>query len=126
MISRSLPPRLRAVFSYWLMLKVLAPIEAKSDEMVFSKAETTVRMPTRAVIPMAIMSTVRMVRSNCVFTEPIAIRTFSLNNCSIILICHEITIFVTSLFLGGIIYFKNKIFAGEIRSKRIELRSAIA
>ncbi len=33
------------------MENVLAPIEAKSFIMVFSKAETSVRIPTKAVIP---------------------------------------------------------------------------
>ena len=66
------------------MLKVLAPIEAKSEDSVFSKAETTVRIPTKAVIPMAIINTVRMVRNNWVLMEPVAIRTFSLNNLNIV------------------------------------------
>jgi hypothetical protein len=68
------------------MLKVLAPIDAKSDEMVFSNAETTVKIPTKAVIPMAIISTVRMVRNNWVLIEPKAIRTFSRNNLNIVAI----------------------------------------
>jgi molybdopterin biosynthesis enzyme len=68
------------------MLKVLEPIEAKSDDKVFSKAETTVKIPTNAVIPMAIINTVSMVRNNWVLMEPKAIRTFSLNNLNIVLI----------------------------------------
>ena len=84
MISLSLPPCLREVFSYWLMEKVLAPIEAKSEDKVFSKAETTVRIPTKAVIPMAIINTVRVVRNNWVLMEPKAIRTFSRNNLNIV------------------------------------------
>mgnify|MGYP000571679329 CR=1 FL=1 len=79
------------------MLKVLAPIEAKSEEMVFSKAETTVNIPTKAVIPIAMIKTVSVVRNNWVLIEPTAIRTFSLNKFSIVAICHENTIFVTSL-----------------------------
>ena len=68
------------------MVNVLEPIEAKSLEIVFSKAETTVRIATKAIIPMAIMSTVNMVRSNCVRIEPSAILTFSLNNPNIVVI----------------------------------------
>ena len=79
------------------MLKVLEPIEAKSEESVFSKAATTVKMQTNAVIPIAIINTVRMVRKSCVLMEPSAIRTFSLNNFNIMRVCHEFTIFVTSL-----------------------------
>jgi hypothetical protein len=33
------------VFSYCLTLKVFDPIDAKSEDMVFSRAETTVRIP---------------------------------------------------------------------------------
>ena len=66
------------------MLNVLAPIEAKSEDNVFSKAETTVRIPTKAVIPMAIINTVRMVRNNWVLMEPVAIRTFSRNSLNIV------------------------------------------
>jgi hypothetical protein len=88
------------------MLKVFEPIEAKSVESVFSKAATTVKIQTKAVIPMAMMSTVRIVRKSCVLIEPKAIRMFSLNNFSMMAVCHEITIFVTSLFLKRIIYFK--------------------
>ena len=84
MITRSFPPRLRVVFSYCFRLNVLAPIDAKSDEIVFSSAETTVRMLTRAVIPIAIINTVRTVLNNCVLMEPKAIRIFSLNNFTII------------------------------------------
>jgi hypothetical protein len=40
-----------------------------------------------------------------------AILTFSLNSCSMMRVCHEFTIFVTSFFLSRIIYFKNRIFA---------------
>ena len=93
------------------MLKVLEPIEAKSVDKVFSNAATTVKMQTNAVIPMAIISTVKMVRSSCVRMELKAILTFSLNSCSMMRVCHEFTIFVTSFFLSRIIYFKNRIFA---------------
>ena len=86
MITRSSPPRLRVVFSYCLILKVFAPIDAKSEEMVFSSAETTVRILTKAVIPIAIIITVRTVRNNCVLIEPNAIRIFSLNNFNIIMV----------------------------------------
>ena len=95
------------------MLKVLAPIEAKLVEMVFSKAVTTVRIPTKAVIPIAIIKTVRMVRNNCVLMEPNAIRIFSLNNFSIMnnlsrkyVFCYKF-VFELALFI-----LKNKIFAG--------------
>lgn len=68
------------------MLKVLDPIEAKSEDSVFSKAETTVRIPTKAVIPIAIINTVSMVRNNWVLMEPNAIRTFSRNSLNIIIV----------------------------------------
>ena len=108
MISLSPPPRLRVVFSYWLMLKVLAPIDAKSEEIVFSKAETTVRILTKAVIPIAIINTVRTVLNNCVLMEPNAIRIFSLNNFNIIAVWHENTIFVTNfLFKNPNLFFRS-------------------
>jgi hypothetical protein len=44
MISRSFPPRFLVVFSYCFKLNVLAPIDAKSEDIVFSSAETTVRI----------------------------------------------------------------------------------
>jgi hypothetical protein len=53
---------------------------------VFSKADTTVKTPTKAVIPMAMINTVRVVRNICVLIEPTAIRTFSLNKFSIIVV----------------------------------------
>ena len=37
-------------------------MEAKSFNIVFSNAETTVRIPTKAVIPIAIIITVNEVR----------------------------------------------------------------
>ena len=77
------------------MLKVLAPIEAKFPDKVFSKAATSVKIPTKAVIPMAIMSTVKMVRSICVLMEPKAIRTFSLRSFKFILVRHKFNFFVT-------------------------------
>ena len=84
MISRSFPPRFLVVFSYCFRLNVFAPIDAKSEDIVFSSAETTVRMLTKAVMPIAIISTVRTVLNNCVRMEPSAIRIFSLNNFNII------------------------------------------
>ena len=84
MISLSLPPCLREVFSYWLMEKVLAPIEAKLLVNFFSKAAITVKITTKAMIPMAIINTVRVVRNNWVLMEPKAIRTFSRNNLNIV------------------------------------------
>jgi len=62
------------------MLKVLAPIDAKLEETVFSKAETTVKILTNAVIPIAIITTVKIVRSNWVLIEPNAILIFSFTN----------------------------------------------
>src|SRR6218665_2592374 len=78
-----LPPSICCEMSYCSTLKVFAPIEAKSDESVFSRAAVNVKMPTKAQIPRPMINTVRIVRSNCVLIEPIAIRTFSLNNFSI-------------------------------------------
>ena len=79
------------------MLNVLEPIEAKSVDKVFSNAATTVKMHTSAVIPIAIINTVKMVRRSCVLIELSAILTFSLKSFSMIGVCHEFTIFVTSL-----------------------------
>ena len=53
-------------------------MEAKFPEIVFSKAEITVKIPTNAQIPIAIIKTVKTVRNNCVLIEPSAIRIFSL------------------------------------------------
>ena len=44
-----------------LRLKVFAPIEEKLLEIVFSKAETPLRIPTNAIIPIAIIKTVKTV-----------------------------------------------------------------
>ena len=66
------------------MLKVLEHIEAKLVDKVFFKAETTVNIPTNAVIPIAIIKIVSMVRNNCVRIEPRAIRIFSTVNLNII------------------------------------------
>ena len=57
---------------------------AKLEDKVFFNAETTVRIPTNAVIPIAIIKIVRMVLNNCVLIEPSAIRIFSLVNLNII------------------------------------------
>jgi hypothetical protein len=46
------------------MLKVFEPIEAKFVDNVFFKADTTVKIPTNAVIPIAIIKIVSMVRNN--------------------------------------------------------------
>jgi hypothetical protein len=54
---------------------VFDPIDAKSEDMVFS-AETTVRIPTKAVIPIAIINTVSEVRNIWVLMEPAAIVRF--------------------------------------------------
>ncbi|MNT01073.1 hypothetical protein D3C72_1355250 [compost metagenome] len=102
------------------MLKVLAPIEAKSLEIVFSKAETTVKIPTKAVIPIAIIKTVRMVRSNCVLIEPKAIRIFSLNNFSIMTNLSRKYVFCYKFVFEVLLFIlKSKIFA-DLISRKLE------
>ena len=79
---------------------LFGPLEESSLEEIKQQFETNVFgviRTTKAVIPIAIINTVSMVRNNWVRTEPIAILTFSLNKFSIVPICHENTIFVTSL-----------------------------
>jgi hypothetical protein len=46
------------------MLKVLAPMLLKLSVMEFFMASMEVKIPTKAVMPTAIIITVRMVRSN--------------------------------------------------------------
>jgi hypothetical protein len=55
------------------MLNVLEPMETKLLDIVFSSAATTVKIHTKAVIPMAMIKTVRIVRNNCVLMDPRAI-----------------------------------------------------
>ena len=59
-------------------------MDAKLVDNVFFKAETTVNIPTKAVIPMAIINMVSMVRSNCVRMDPMAILIFSEINVNIL------------------------------------------
>jgi hypothetical protein len=63
---------------------VLEPIEAKLEFKVFSRAETIVKIATKAVIPIAIIMMVSTVRKICVRIEPKAILIFSLNTLVII------------------------------------------
>ena len=58
---------------------MLAPIEVKSLVIVFSKALTALKIPTSAVIPMAIIRTVKIVLKSCVLILSNAILTFSRN-----------------------------------------------
>ena len=59
-------------------------MEANFEFNVLSMAATTVRIPTKAVIPIAIITIVRIVRSNCARIEPKAIFIFSLKTAFII------------------------------------------
>ncbi|GAB4296280.1 MAG: hypothetical protein Kow0068_20730 [Marinilabiliales bacterium] len=62
------------------IVKVLAPILANCEVNEFFKESIAVRIPTRAIIPNAIIKTVNTVRNIFERTELIAIRKFSLNN----------------------------------------------
>jgi hypothetical protein len=62
------------------MLNVLEPIDAKLEFKLKSIAVTTVKIPTKAVMPRAIIIMVNIVRKSCVRIEPNAIFTFSLIN----------------------------------------------
>jgi hypothetical protein len=55
------------MFFVLLDIKVLDPIDEVEEWC--SRAETTVKTPTKAVIPMAIINTVRVVRNICVLME---------------------------------------------------------
>ena len=46
------------------MLKVFEPIEAKLPEIEFSIAFTALKIPTKAQMPIAIITTVKMVLNN--------------------------------------------------------------
>jgi hypothetical protein len=61
------------------MVKVLAPIRLKDSVRLFFMESIAVRMPTRAIIPKAMMKMVRMVLSKLVLMDFRAILTFSLN-----------------------------------------------
>jgi len=56
---------MRMVISRFRMVKVFAPILVKLLLMEPLIASIAVRIPTRAVMPKEMISTVRMVRSNC-------------------------------------------------------------
>jgi hypothetical protein len=62
------------------MLNVFAPIDVKLDVIPTFITSIAVRIPTSAIIPMAIIIIVRKVLSDCDFTEPKAIIKFSLIN----------------------------------------------
>jgi hypothetical protein len=62
----------------------LEPIEAKSLLIVFSKALTALKIPTKAVIPMAIIKTVSVVLRIWLLIESKAILIFSFNSGNII------------------------------------------
>jgi hypothetical protein len=61
------------------MVKVLAPIRLKDSVRLFLMESMAVRMPTRAIIPKAIIKMVRMVLSKFVRMDFKAILTFSKN-----------------------------------------------
>jgi len=72
-----LPPELK-LLRFW-MVKVLAPILLNSLVMEVLIDSIAVRIPTNAIIPKAMISVVRIVRSKLDFTELIEIRKFSFN-----------------------------------------------
>jgi hypothetical protein len=61
------------------MVKVLAPIRLKDSVRLNFMESMAVRIPTSAMIPKAMIITVRIVRNKFVLIDFIAILTFSIN-----------------------------------------------
>jgi hypothetical protein len=61
------------------MVKVLAPIRLKDSVRLILMESMAVRIPTRAIIPKAMIKTVSMVLSKLVLIDFNAIRKFSKN-----------------------------------------------
>jgi hypothetical protein len=76
------------------MVKVLAPIRLNDSVRLFLMESMAVRIPTRAIIPKAIIKIVRMVLSKLVRMDFRAILTFSKN---------------MVIFIGSVLYYGIKV-----------------